>query len=166
MKIRPPTLIMVLSAALCLGLTGVVLGSSTDNHSVTVQVLAINEVAIIGGAVTLTINSATAGSDPDDAVDNTTCDLDWTTNEIGKKITVQTDLADQHFTLKVVAQNVTGGVPAPEATLNNTDAKDFVTKVNVTTGGCDIQYTGSATAAAGTGNDVHTVTYTIITAAP
>jgi hypothetical protein len=151
----------------CLVVVGLVFGASilamaanTDNHTVTVQVQAINEAAISGGNITLTINTASAGSEPDDAVDNTTCDLAWTTNQATKKITAETDLAAPTFALKVLAQNVTGGTAAAEVTLSTT-ATDFVTGVATTTGGCDLQYTASATAAQGTGSDVHTVTYTL-----
>ncbi len=150
----------IMAVSICLIATLALAGDS-DNHQVTVTVTAINEVVISGGNVTLTINSATSGSDPDDAVDNTTCDLEWTTNETSKKITVATSLASQNFTLKVVAQNVTGGTAATEATLTTT-AADFVTGIATTTGSCDLQYTASATAAQGTGSDTHTtVTYTL-----
>ena len=148
-----------------LGLTGLAAALNTADHTVTVTVEAINEAAITGGDLTLTINSATAGDEPDDAVDNTSCDLDWTTNEDTKKITVETDQAAPTFTLKVVAQTVTGGTAAAEVTLSTTGANDFVTAISKTTGGCDLQYTASATAAQGTGSDVHTVTYTL-TAGP
>ena len=136
---------------------------STDSHTVTVTVTAINEIGITGGNITLTISSATPGQDPDDATDNTTCDLDWTTNETAKKITVETNLASPTFTLKVVAENVTGGTAASEVTLSDT-ATDFVTGIATTTGGCDLAYTASATAEDGTGSDVHTVTYTLTAA--
>ena len=149
----------MLVASLLFGLTGVV-NSQTANHTVTATVSAINEVAIVGGNLTLTINTATAGSNPDDATDNTTCDLNWTTNEVGKKITVATNLVSPTFTLAVVAQNVTGGTAAPSVTLSTT-ATDFVTGIATTTGTSDLSYTASATAAQGTGSDVHTVTYTI-----
>lgn len=149
---------------LVLGLKGVANASNTDNHTVTVTVSAINEVAIVGGNVTLTINTATAGSEPTNATDNTTADLNWTTNEATKKITVATSLASPTFTLKVLAQNVTGGTAASEVTLSTT-ATNFVTGISSTTGGCDLSYTASATAAQGTGSDAHTVTYTL-TAGP
>jgi hypothetical protein len=145
---------------LFLGMVGYVMASNTDNHTVTVQVNAINEVAISGGNITLTINTATAGSEPDDATDNTTCDLLWTTNQASKKITVATDQGSPTFTLKVVAQNVSGGTAASEVTLSTT-ATDFVTGVATTTGNCDLSYTASATASDGTGSEVHTVTYTL-----
>ena len=139
--------------------------AETDNHTVTVTVTAINELAITGGNVTLTINTATAGSEPTDAVDNTTADLDWTTNEASKKITIVSNLASgsQDFTLLAVAQNVTGGTAASEVTVDDS-ADDFVTGVATTTGGCDIQYTGQATVSSGTGSDVHTITFTLTAA--
>ena len=134
--------------------------SQSDNHTVTVTVSAISEVAIIGGDLTLTINTATPGSDPDDATDATTCDLNWTTNEAAQKITVETNNGVPTFVLKVVAQNVSGGTAAAEVTLSTT-ATDFVTAIATTLGTCDLGYTASATAANGTGSDVHVVTYTI-----
>ena len=150
-------------SVLVIGLTAVVWAAGNDDHSVTVTVSAINEVAIVGGGVTLTINSATAGSDPDDDTDNTTCDLNWTTNEASKKITVQTDEGSPTFVLKVVAQNESGGTAASEVTLSTSPA-DFVTGVATTTGTCDLQYTASADASDGTGSDNHTVTYTLTAA--
>ncbi|MBD3336070.1 MAG: hypothetical protein GF355_11200 [Candidatus Eisenbacteria bacterium] len=154
----------------CVCLLAAILASSaapagtTDSHTVTVNVSAINEVGITGGNITLTIDSATPGSEPNDASDATTCDLDWTTNEASKKITVATDLASPNFTLKVEAANVTGGTSAGQVTLSTT-AQDFVTGISTTTGTCDLSYTASATAADGTGSDTHTVTYTITASA-
>ena len=145
---------------LILSISGLVLGADTDNHQVTVQVTAINEVGITGGNITLTINSATAGSQPTDAVDNTTCDLAWSTNQSAKKITVQTSLGSPTFSLKVLAQNVTGGTAGPEVTVS-TSAQDFVSSISTTVGACDLQYTASATLGDGTGSDVHTITYTM-----
>ena len=151
---------LALIAVLALGLATMVMAASSDNHTVTVTVTAINEVGISGGNVTLTINSATPGSEPDDATDSTTTDLLWTTNESTKKITVDTDLAAPDFTLTVEAASVSGGTSAGEVTLSTT-AQDFVTGVSTTTGSCDLSYTASATASDGTGSEVHTVTYTI-----
>jgi len=155
--------VKVLLLAVVLVLSVIEYAQAADNasHTVTVIVSSINELAITGGNVTLTCDTATAGQEPEDAVDSTTADLDWTTNEASKKITVATNLGSPTFTLKVVAQNVTGGgIAAPEVTLITTP-RDFVTGVGMTTGGCDLQYTASATAAQGTGSDAHTVTYTL-----
>jgi hypothetical protein len=135
------------------------MAAQTASHTVTVQVNAINELALTGGNITLTVSTATAGQQPD-PVTNSTCTLAWTSNQATRKITVATNLATQNFTLKVLAQSVTGGTAAPEATVTNT-AADLVTGVSRTTGGCTLRYTASATAAQGTGSDVHTVTYTL-----
>ena len=162
---RNLTKVLLLAAFLPLCITSHVFAAATDNHTVTVTVTAINELAITGGNITLTINTAVAGSEPSDAVDNTTCDLDWTTNEASKKITIVSNLslAAQSFTLLAVAQNVTGGTAASEVTVDDS-ADDFVTGVATTTGGCDLQYTGQALIADGTGSDVHTITYTLTAA--
>ncbi len=152
--------VLLLAMLLVLSVIGYAQAADNDSHTVTVTVSPINELAITGASVTLTCNTATAGQEPDDAVDNLTADLDWTTNEASKKVTVATNLGSPTFTLKVVAQNVTGGTAESEITLSTT-ATNFVTGVAMTTGGCDLQYTASATAAQGTGSDVHTVTYTL-----
>ena len=150
----------VATAAAFLALLGsAAIAGNTASHTVTVQVNAINELALTGGNITLTVSTATAGQEPD-SVTNSTCSLAWTANQANRKITVATNLATQNFTLKVLAQSVTGGTAAPEATLSNM-AADFVTGVSKTTGGCTLRYTASATAAQGTGSDVHTVTYTL-----
>ena len=153
---------ILLVVALVAGLSVPALAGSSDTQSVTVTVSAVNEISATG-TVTLTINTATAGSDLDSDVDSSTADLLWTTNEASKKITIETDQASPTFTLKAVAQTVTGGTAASEVTVSDT-AADFVTGIATTTGGCDIQYTGEATASQGTGSDVHTITYTVTAA--
>jgi len=151
--------------ALTLGLTIAAMGGTTDNHGVTVTVGAINELAVLGGNITITIDTATAGSDPNSEADSDTCDLAWTTNESSKKITVAStlSLAAQKFTLKAVAQSVSGGTAASEVTLSDVDTI-FVSGVAATIGSCDISYTATALASEGTGSDVHTVTYTLTSA--
>ena len=152
--------IFLMTIVVLLSFAEVSFAAATDSHTVTVQVQVINELGISGGNVTLTINTATAGSNPTDAQDNTTSDLLWTSNESSKKVTVATDLAAPNFTLKTLAQNVTGGTAAAEITLSTT-VSDFVTGIGSTTGNCDLQYTASTTAASGTGTDSHTITYTL-----
>ena len=153
---------ILLVVALVAGLSVPALAASSDTQSVTVTVSAVNEISATG-TVTLTINTATAGSELDSDVDSTTADMLWTTNEASKKITIETDLATPTFTLKAVALTVTGGTAATELTVSDT-AADFVTGIATTTGGCDIQYTGEATASQGIGEDVHTITYTVTAA--
>ncbi|PKL46566.1 MAG: hypothetical protein CVV37_08490 [Nitrospira bacterium HGW-Nitrospira-1] len=153
--------------SLFFGMAGTAMAAATDNHIVTVTVSAINELAITGGNITLTINTATAGSEPNSASDATTCDLLWTTNGINRKITVESDLTPIKFTLNVEATGVSGvGTAVPGGATFNTaytanTPVDFITGISLTVGTCNLSYTASATAAQGTGSDVHTVTYTI-----
>ena len=130
-----------------------------------VHVYAESSVWITGGNITLTISTATAGSEPD-SVTNNTCSLDWSTNENNKKITVETDIASPTFTLKVEAVNISGtgnkvGTAVGEITLSITP-QDFIERISEATASCTLKYTASATAAQGTGSDVHTITYTIL----
>jgi hypothetical protein len=94
-------------------------------------------------------------------VQNTDRGLEWTTNELSKKITVASDGAYSTYSLAVVATGVSGGSAAVSVALDDTDTHDFVTGVAETTGSCTIQYTASATAAAGDGSEAHNVTYTL-----
>lgn len=154
--------ILRMSLVIILVLFGVMDIAGAENinsHTVIVEVLAINELAINSGDITLTIESAAAGKEPDEVTDNT-CKLKWTTNTTGKKITVKTDLASPTFTLKVEAKNVKGGTAASEVTLSTT-GQLFVTGIEKTTGSCKLKYTASATAAQGTGTDKHIITYTL-----
>jgi hypothetical protein len=141
-------------------LSGWTLASNSTNHTVTVTVSAINEISLTSGNITLTINVATAGSNPTDATNNT-CILAWTVNESSKKITVASNQASPNFTLKILASGVTGGMAAAQATLIDAAARDCVTGISTTLGGATLNYTAQATAAQGTGSVVHTVTYTI-----
>lgn len=153
-----------------LGLVGTAaMAANSDSHSVTVTVSAINELNVATGdapapQLTLTINAAVAGQDPTAVTNTSGATLEWTTNETGKKITVATDLAEPKFTLTALPTSVTGGTGVGTAVTLSTTAQDFVTAIATTTGGCGITYTGSATAAQGTGSDAHTVTYTLTTA--
>jgi hypothetical protein len=150
---------LLASVVLIFGCFGLASASNIASHNVTVHVDAINEAAVTGGDITLTINTATAGSQPNNAT-NATCHLNWTTNEPGKKITVETDQAAPTFTLKVTATAVSGGTAAAQVTVSNS-AQDFVTAIGTTVGTCTLSYQASATAAEGTGEDVHAVTYTL-----
>jgi len=153
--------VIVIFLVLVLGLISVVTAGNTDNHTVTVTVSAINEVAIIGGNVSLTINTSTGSSEPDSQTDNTTADLNSTTNESTKKITIGTTLVSPTESFTVEAINISGGSAAGPITLSGVSAQNFITGISQTMGTCDLQYVASATAAQGTGSDAHTVTFTL-----
>jgi hypothetical protein len=134
---------------------------ATADHTVTVEVAAISEIAITGNA-TLTINSATAGSDPDGVTDTSTS-YAVTTNESGVKITAETDVdMASGVTLAVNATAPAGATSAGSKTLS-TSATDVVTGLGtVSQAGMSLGYSLSATAAAGqVASAAVTVTYTI-----
>jgi hypothetical protein len=148
-----------LSALLLVCCAPALFGSGSDSHTVTVTVESINELAVSGGNITLTIDAATAGSEPDPVVDATT-GLTWTTNELGKKITAATSVGSPSFTLRVEAIGVSGGTSTGVVTLSTTP-QDLVNGVSSTTGSCTSRYSASATAASGIGSDIHTITLTL-----
>jgi hypothetical protein len=138
----------------------------TASHLVTVTVNSINEINVDNN-VTLTVTTATAGSDPNQVSDNTTSNLSWTTNAKAntKKITVKTSLAAPAHTLKLLAQNIAGtgsspGTAAAEVTLSTID-RDLITGILKTAAHCDLRYTAIALAAEGDDDDLHTITFTI-----
>ncbi|MCI0706275.1 MAG: hypothetical protein L0Y80_02155 [Ignavibacteriae bacterium] len=127
------------------------------------------QIEVRGGNPVLSITTAVIGSEPTVVV-NTTSTLRYRRQNRVTKITVQTSRPSQSFTLKALAQSVPLGTAAPEVTLTNgMPATDFV--VNIPAGSnirrtCTLRYTASATFAQGNsaemGNDVHTVTYTLV----
>jgi hypothetical protein len=126
------------------------------------------DLTLLNGNVDLTISSATAGQQPDQAMDET-CQLSWTTllTDPVKKIVVSTNLAGPRFSLSLRATNVNSGHgTAMGAFVLGTSASDLVVSIppNLTAGDpgqCNLRYTATATAANGTGSDSHTVTFTI-----
>lgn len=134
--------------------------ANTDSHTVTVAVGTVNEIAVTGGGIILTIDPV------DFKATDSTCSLDWATNETSKKVTVETAVGGgtQLFGLTVEATGMSGlGTPVGVVTLTHgAAAQDLVTGVSEEIGGCTLSYEASADPAQGTGNDVHTVTYTLI----
>lgn len=130
-------------------------------------------VWIKGGNITLTISTASLNPEEDfqfDEVTNTSCKLFWNLGTIpSRKITVQTDVDSPKFTLKVLAIDLSenSGKAAGEVTLSTT-AQNFVIDIPwwpgkwLPWGCCTLKYTASATLEQGTGEDIHTIIYTII----
>jgi hypothetical protein len=103
--------------------------ADTDNQTVTLQVTAINELAVSGDPAALIVSTATAGAEPDTATDNST-DYDITTNESNKKITGVLDVAAPASTeLYVFLVAPTGGTSAGDVQLT-TSAADLVTGIS------------------------------------
>jgi hypothetical protein len=110
----------------------------------------------VSGNVSVTLNTATAGENPDPVTDSSSM-LSWD-KDTATEITVMTDLTSPKFTLKVEGVSVSGGSSAGEVTISTTAQK----LIDVTdNGSCTLKYTGSTQASAGTGTDIHTITYTI-----
>lgn len=147
--------------ALGLGTGTVVLADNSATQDVDYQVQAINEITV-SGTPSLTISTATAGSQPDDATGNATYDI--TTNESNKKITaaINTDMP-ANTTLKVNMAAPTGATGGGTLELSTT-AVDAVTGIStVAESGLGITYTLSATVAAGVlSSATKTVTFTIL----
>ena len=134
---------------------------NTATQTVTYAVSAINEISVTGDPEALTVNSATAGSEPDE-VSSTTRTYSITTNET-KKITAELDSAmPGGVTLKVALQAPTGGTSTGDTTLD-AKAVDVVTGVSqVAESGLSITYKLSATVAAGVVRSAtKTITFTI-----
>src|SRR5262245_44414600 len=91
--------LMVLSAGLVVSAAASA-QAQTATQDITVNVQAINKIAISGGAHTMTINTATAGQAPDDVTWGTTWAI--TTNQTGSKVvaSIGTDMPTG-VTLKV-----------------------------------------------------------------
>lgn len=155
-----------MSARRFLAAIGVVAAASTAQaqtatQDVTIQVNAISRIAVTGGAQSLTITTATAGSEPTAA----TATVSWaiTTNQTNQKVTASLDAAlPANVTLSASMAQPTGATSAGSQALG-TVAVDLVTGIStLAQGGLGLTYTLAATAAAGVvASTTRTVTYTI-----
>jgi hypothetical protein len=138
------------------------LAANTATQSVTFEVQAIDEISASANPAPLIVSTATAGSEPDAATDNTTS-YAVTTNGSNKKITGEID-ADMpaNTTLQVNLSAPAGGSSAGDVTLSTTPA-DLVTVITQRAeSGLTISYTFSATVAAGVlASGSRTVTLTL-----
>ncbi|KPL00808.1 MAG: hypothetical protein AMJ91_03255 [candidate division Zixibacteria bacterium SM23_73_3] len=147
---------------LLFGLIGLALAANTAQQTVTFQVDAIDEVSVSGNPANLVVNTATAGSQPDDDTDNSTS---WavTTNGTNKKMTgdINVDMP-ANVTLQVNLTAPTGGSSAGDVSLSTTAADLVTTITQVAESGLTITYTLSATIDAGVvAQDTRTVTLTL-----
>ncbi len=155
-------LLCLLVLGFILGLGRMALAANTATQTVTIAVSAINEISVSSGTVSLTVNSATAGSQPTNATDGSTS-YAITTNESNKKITGQINSAmPANTTLAINLVAPTGGSSAGTVTLS-TSPSDLVTGIStLAESGKTITYTLSATIAAGiVASTSRTVTLTL-----
>lgn len=135
-------------------------------QDVTIAVNAVSQIAVTGGAQSLTISTATAGS----ALTNASATVSWavTTNQTNQKVTASVDQnlpAGVTLSAQLEAPSAGGLSTGPNPL--STTASDLVTGMStLAESGLDLIYTLSATLAAGTvASTTRTVTYTI-TAGP
>jgi cytoskeletal protein RodZ len=159
---------LVLAFVLFMGMASVATAQSA-NHTVNVAISAINDISIAGD-VTLSITTATAGSDPAPVSQGTTYAV--TTNDAGgtTKISASTSVAPNSLgdgpgndlDLSVTASAPTGGTSAGAKSLGTT-AVDVVTAMApVSESGVALSYTLTATAETGQlSSAAIVVTYTI-----
>lgn len=148
---------------LLFGITAMTMAASSTTQVVTFEVKAINEISVSGGA-TVTVDTATAGSDPTDGTDATTT-YNITTNESNKKITGEITTGGNMPTGLTLTANLTPppGASASTKSLSSGTAEDLVTGITQVKGSSlGITYTLSATLAAGVvASDTRTVTLTL-----
>ena len=134
--------------------------AQTSTQTVNFQVDAVNQIAFTGSP-SLVINTATAGSNPTGATANATWAV--TTNQSGAKITASIGSnMPAGLTLSVNLTAPAGGSSAGSQSLSTTDV-DVVTGISqLAQSAIALQYSLTATAAAGVVSSTsRTVTYTI-----
>ncbi|MCD6360566.1 MAG: hypothetical protein J7M38_06820 [Armatimonadetes bacterium] len=104
--------------------------SSSATMTVGCEVQEINELSVSSDTICLTVDTATAGSEPAGATCTATYDITTNCVQDGKKITGRID-ADmpEGLTLKVAAEAPTGAVSAGEKVLSTTPT-DLVTGID------------------------------------
>ena len=150
----------IISAVALMVSAASVAAAQTANQVVTFQVDAINQIAF-SGSPSLTINTATAGSNPTAA----TAAASWavTTNQTGAKITASIGSnMGAGLNLSVDLSAPAGGTSAGVQALSTT-AVDLVTGITkLAQSALGVTYSLDATAAAGVvASSSRTVTYTI-----
>jgi hypothetical protein len=149
---------MLLSAVLVVAAAAS--GSAQVTQIITVNVSAINEISIAGGAHTITINTATAGQAPDAVTWATSWAI--TTNQTNTKVSAAIDAnTPSGVTLEVEMGEPAGATPGGKQALSTTPVElvTGITKLQAAT--LPLTYTATATAAAGVQSVARTVTYTV-----
>lgn len=159
---RKWTVILVVAALFLAAGTQVVRAGETASQTVTIQVTAINEIAVSPGPVEFTVSGVTAGSSSVEQSDSSST-YAITTNGTGKKITAQIDSdLPSGVELQIQLAPPSGAVSAGAVTLSGV-ASDVVTGISpVAQSGLAITYTLSVDVTAGPLIEERTVTLTIL----
>lgn len=152
--------LILLGAALLFAFVGTT-AAQTANQSVSVDVDAINVVSVSGNPSSMVISTATAGSAPDAATDNSTS-YAVTTNEMFMKIVGSLGVNyAAGITLKVTLASA-GATSAGQVTLTTSDAPLVTLISNLAESGQQISYEATATVLATPAlAESQTVTFTI-----
>jgi hypothetical protein len=137
--------------------------AQTATQDVTYSVSAINQISVSGGAQTLAVTTAVAGSAPT-AVSSSGLTWAVTTNETNRKVVAKLDLAmAAGVTLTSNLTAPSSGLSAGAKALTALD-QDMVTSIDTQDASAlSLVYTLSATSAAGVvASTTRTVTYTIM----
>ena len=136
---------------------------ATSTQVVTLRVMELNKIDLVGGPLTLQVNSINDDAgEPNPAIDAST-KLLWTSNGDARKIAVGTDIASPRFILKIEAEKSGSGtgVAEPEVTLSDNSPHDLILGVQRSAGSCKLKFTAMASVEEGVGSESHLITYTI-----
>ncbi|MFO7965917.1 MAG: hypothetical protein R6U50_18465 [Desulfobacterales bacterium] len=142
----------IIAVSMCLGFAGTAAAASSATQTVNYQVSEINELSVSGHPADMVISTATAGSEPDEVIEDTTT-YAISTNCTNKKITADIDSEmPAGVTLKINLAEPTGAVSSGDvdissATVNSIDVVTGISKVAES--GLSIIYKLSAVVAAG-----------------
>jgi hypothetical protein len=141
------------------------LASAANNDTITVnyEVQAINELNIDGASVTLTVNAATAGAQPNQVTTSTTYDITTNCAADAKKLTaaINSDMPPG-VTLKLNLTAPTGGTSPGDVTISSTP-EDVITAIDaVAEANINMTFKMDATVSAGVvASDSKTLTLTL-----
>ena len=135
----------------------------TSTQVVTLRVMELNTIDLVGGPLTLQINTIDDNAaQPNPAIDAST-KLLWTSNGDARKIAVGSDIASPRFILKIEAEKSSpgAGIAQPEVTLSDNSPHDLILGVERSAGSCKLKFTAMAAVEEGSGSESHLITYTI-----
>lgn len=147
-------------------MAGSLFAASSDTITLNYEVQAINEINIDDASVTLTVNTAVAGSQPTQVSQATTYDITTNCGTNAKKLTAAINTAmPEGLTLSLNVAAPTGGSSAGSTTISNV-AADVVTGIDAVAES-DIAmtfYLDATTAAGVIGAASKTLTLTLVDA--
>ena len=147
-------LVVLMALGLCLGLTGTALAGDSATQTATYQVTAINELSVTGNPAALTVDSATAGSEPNEVEDtSTTYAITTNCGTDAKQITAQITTGDDmpaNSALYITLAAPAGASSEGMKTLSSTSAEIVVSGIDaVASSGHMITYKLTVAAVAG-----------------